>query len=212
MTCDQIKSLVGWFHDGELGSADAKLIREHLKDCPDCAAELAGLRELDRASRRLPAPMVPADLWDRIASRLPISVNTSRSWSIGRRRFLAAAGMVAAGIVSGVLIYGRSRRGMPGPEVPLAPGGMQPRDPIRANLAVLSPDDRRLVDVQQICVADGCGARLGEGGPPRKVVLQNEPVFLCCEGCAQWARAHPIEALAKLHTLEHRPENPGQGP
>jgi len=215
MTCDKIKSLIGWFHDGELNSADRQQVAEHLEHCPNCAAELGGLRELDRASRYLAARVVPANLWDRIASRLPLSesgVNTSPSRLVGRRRFLAAAGMVAAGIVTGALIYGRGRRGMPGSDVPLAPGGMEPRDPIRANLAMLGPDDRRLVDVQRVCVADGCGARLGEGGPPRKVVLQNQPIFFCCEECARWARAHPTEALAKLHTLEHRDDRSGKEP
>jgi hypothetical protein len=215
MNCDKIKSLVGWFHDGELNAADARLVAEHLDHCPDCVADLAGLRELDRASRNLAKPIVPADLWDGIASRLPLSaggINTGQRRLVARRSFLVAAGMAAAGIITGVVVYGRARRGMPKLIGPPAPGGMERSDPIPANLAMFGPEDRRLVEEQRICIADGCGARLGEGGPPRKVVLQNQPVFLCCEGCEQWARAHPAEALAKLNTLEHRHDKSGKEP
>jgi hypothetical protein len=42
--------------------------------------------------------------------------------------------------------------------------------------------------------------------------LQDQPIFLCCEECAQWARAHPAEALAKLHTLEQQHERLGKEP
>jgi hypothetical protein len=214
MNCDKIKSLIGWFHDGELSPPDTRLVAEHLEQCPGCAAELASLRDLDRASRRIATPVVPGDLWDRIAARLPHSnggVNTRGMRLFSRRRFLLAAGTLAAGIIAGIVVFRPARRKAPDVNAPMAPDGMG-SDPIQANLATLGPDDRRLVAVQRICIADGCGARLGEGGPPRKVVLQNQPVFLCCEGCAQWARAHPAEVLAKLHTLEHRHDKSGKEP
>jgi hypothetical protein len=215
MTCDKIKSLIGWFHDGELNAADRQLVAEHLEHCPNCAAELGGLRELDRASRRLAMPVVPADLWDKIASRLPLTsggVSTNRNRLFARRRFLLAAGVAAAGIITGIVVYRPGRR-KPGEfDIPTVPGSTGPSDPIQVNLASLGPDDRRLVEAQRVCVADGCGARLGEGGPPRKVVLQNQPIFFCCEQCAQWAKAHPSEALAKLYTLEHRGEKSEKEP
>jgi hypothetical protein len=210
MNCDKIKSLIGWFHDGELDPANTTLVAEHLEHCPDCAAELAGLRELDRASRHLAAPTIPSDLWDRISGRLPLSsngVNKSHNSFFARRRFLLTAGTLAAGIIAGIVVYRSRVPKAPEPNAPGAPNGAGPSDPIQVNLASLAPDDRHLVLVQRICVADGCGARLGADGPPRKVVLKNEPIFLCCDGCAQWARAHPSEALAKLHALEH-----GDGP
>jgi hypothetical protein len=213
MNCDKVKSLVGWFHDGELNAADRQLVVEHVEHCRECAAELANLRELDRASRCLATPMVPADLWDRIAKRLPHpgrGINTSRSPVVARRRFVFAAGTLAAAIITGIVVYWPARRKTPELDAPMAPGGMGPSDPIQVNLASLDPDDRRLVEIQRICVADGCGARLGEGGAPRKVVLQNRPVFFCCEACERWARTHPAEALAKLHTQEHRQEESGK--
>jgi Putative zinc-finger len=215
MNCDKIKSLVGWFHDGELDPADSRLVAEHLEHCPDCAAELAGLRELDKAGQRLPEAAVPADLWDRIASRLPGSdsaTQPARNPLVTRRRFLLASGMLAAGIMVGVIAYGPARRKLPGLDGPKIPVGPAPTDPTQANLALLAPEDRRLVLVQRICVADGCGARLGADAPPQKVVLQNQPVFFCCKECAQWAREHPAQALAKLHSLEHRDEGSGKEP
>jgi hypothetical protein len=215
MNCDKVKSLIGWFHDGELSAADNQMVAEHLEHCPDCAAELAGLKELDRTSKWLATPTVPAGLWDRIASRLPHSnrgVNTGRNRLGSRRRFLLAVGTVAAGIITGIVAYWRPPRKLLEFNPPITPHDPGPSDSIQANLASLTPDDRRLVEAQRICLADGCGARLGEGGPPRRVVLQNQPIFFCCEGCERWARTHPSAALAKLHRLEHRDGKSGHEP
>jgi hypothetical protein len=70
------------------------------------------------------------------------------------------------------------------------------------NLARLDPEDRRRAESQSICGSGECASRLGAGGTPVKAVLQGEPVFFCCEECERWARAHPAETLAKLHSLE----------
>jgi hypothetical protein len=52
---------------------------------------------------------------------------------------------------------------------------------ISANLAQLSPEDRKLAEAQRICpVTEN---RLGSMGPPVKVALEGQPVFLCCDGC-----------------------------
>jgi hypothetical protein len=35
-------------------------------------------------------------------------------------------------------------------------------------------------------------------GPPVKVVLNGEPVFLCCQGCVQSAKANPEATIARV--------------
>jgi hypothetical protein len=213
MNCEKAKSLLNSFYDGELTAADHKLVGEHIKHCPDCAAELAAFTDLDRASRQLVPPDPPAELWERISERLLVHgplVAAVRTRSLGRRRFFAAAGILAASLVGGFLTYRithpRNADDAGVLDLPIIPGGMRQPQPILVNhLNLLSPDDRRAVESQQTCAADGCVAQLGADGPPVKLVLQKKTVFFCCEECEQWGIKHPAQTLTKLHKLlEHQ--------
>jgi hypothetical protein len=53
---------------------------------------------------------------------------------------------------------------------------------IAANMAKLSPADRELAAAQGFC-AVMVDNRLGTMGPPLKISVGSEVVFLCCEGC-----------------------------
>jgi Cu(I)/Ag(I) efflux system membrane fusion protein len=72
---------------------------------------------------------------------------------------------------------------------------------IKAALAKLTAADRRLAAVQQFCPIQE-GNRLGSMGPPAKVVLEGQAVFLCCPGCVNEAREHPHQTLEKLERLK----------
>ena len=72
---------------------------------------------------------------------------------------------------------------------------------IRANLARLSPEDRQLAEEQKYCVIENDN-RLGEMGPPVKVVIKDQPVFLCCKGCKKQAEKDPDKTLAKVKELK----------
>jgi uncharacterized protein (TIGR02231 family) len=74
---------------------------------------------------------------------------------------------------------------------------------VKAALAKLSPEDRRLAEAQVICAID-TESHLGISGPPIKVMLKGQPVFLCCKGCAAEAREHPDETLAMVEKLKAR--------
>jgi Putative zinc-finger len=208
MNCDKAKSLLGWFFDGELSASDSQLVAEHVEHCPECAAKLAALADLESISRHLPQPAPSRDLWDQIARRLPGAVvgKVARPQAVGRRRFMVAAGVLAASVVGGLVTYRITRRGTSEgagtPPVPIIPSPSSQADLIVTNLALLDPEDRRLAQRQRTCAAVGCSAPLGAGGTPVKIVLQGTPVFACCKECGQWARNHPTEAVAKVHTLE----------
>ncbi|MBX9792618.1 MAG: efflux RND transporter periplasmic adaptor subunit [Pirellulales bacterium] len=67
---------------------------------------------------------------------------------------------------------------------------------IVAALSELSPEDRALVERQQICpVAE---YRLGAMGTPKKVDVHGTPVFICCDGCRDALLSEPEKYLAKL--------------
>jgi multidrug efflux pump subunit AcrA (membrane-fusion protein) len=71
---------------------------------------------------------------------------------------------------------------------------------VKENLAKLSAEDRRLAEEQTFCAVQN-DTRLGEMGVPVKVVLEGQPVFLCCKGCKKEAEADPAKTLAKAREL-----------
>ncbi len=79
-----------------------------------------------------------------------------------------------------------------------------PDDPdakIEAALAALSPEDHRLADAQRFCPVLPKN-RLGVMGTPVKLMIDGQPVFICCEGCRTSALEKPQETLAKVQKLK----------
>ena len=65
-----------------------------------------------------------------------------------------------------------------------------------ANLAKLSSVDRALAEKQKVCPVSG--EELGSMGPPIKIDVKGQPVFICCDGCREKLLATPDEYLAEL--------------
>lgn len=73
---------------------------------------------------------------------------------------------------------------------------MTPVDEGNDGVGELSPEDAQLVAKQGICpVAE---MELGSMGMPVKVMVEDRPVFICCEGCRKRLLAEPAKYLAKL--------------
>ncbi|MGE5195128.1 MAG: efflux RND transporter periplasmic adaptor subunit [Deltaproteobacteria bacterium] len=68
-------------------------------------------------------------------------------------------------------------------------------------LARLSTEDRKIAEKQQFCPVLP-GNRLGSMGVPIKLMIENQPVFVCCDGCSKTAREKPLETLAKVKKLK----------
>ena len=87
-------------------------------------------------------------------------------------------------------------------------GGSQPParsahdvDEVAAERAKLSPEDRVLVDIQEWC-AVSTDERLGSMGPPLKLDINGQPVFVCCKGCKRRAEADPDKTLKTVADLK----------
>jgi Cu(I)/Ag(I) efflux system membrane fusion protein len=82
---------------------------------------------------------------------------------------------------------------------PSTPADMDAK--VKAALARLSAEDRRLAEAQGTCpvLKD---SRLGSMGVPVKLMLNKQPVFLCCEGCVAKARKNPGQTLARVEELK----------
>lgn len=72
---------------------------------------------------------------------------------------------------------------------------------IEANLAALSPEDREAVVAQGFCPVMTESA-LGSMGPPIKVDVNGQTVFVCCKGCGKKAQANPEKTLATVAELQ----------
>ena len=71
---------------------------------------------------------------------------------------------------------------------------------IRANLAKLPEKDRKLAEAQKYCAVE-TDDRLGATGVPEKIMIKDQPVFLCCKGCEGEAESDPDATLKKAEEL-----------
>jgi hypothetical protein len=74
-------------------------------------------------------------------------------------------------------------------------------DEITTALAQLPAEDRLQAEAQKYCAVEKEN-RLGSMGAPVKVMIEGEPVFLCCAGCEDSARENPKETLATIAKLK----------
>jgi hypothetical protein len=114
-------------------------------------------------------------------------------------RMLAFPSLFA--LLSALILTG-CQQGGPGKPGDTAAAGHSETDDtkIEANLAQLTPEDRLIVEEQKFCPIMNA-ERLGSMGPPVKVVLQDEPVFVCCKKCQKKAEASPERTLVKAKEL-----------
>lgn len=70
----------------------------------------------------------------------------------------------------------------------------------RANFAQLSEEDRALAAAQGYCAVTS--EPLGSMGPPIKLIVNEQPVFICCEGCKEKAQSNPTLTIAKVEELK----------
>jgi hypothetical protein len=81
---------------------------------------------------------------------------------------------------------------------------------IRETRAKLSPEDRALVEAQEWCVVNDDDRLGGSMGPPVKLTIKGQPVFICCKGCRAEAEANPDKTLAKLEELKAKKKAEGK--
>jgi hypothetical protein len=68
------------------------------------------------------------------------------------------------------------------------------------SFAKLSPEDRALAEAQGYCAVTS--EPLGSMGPPLKLVVNDQAVFICCKGCESSAKSNPDKTLAKVAELK----------
>lgn len=110
MKCSEVQEMLSAYCDGELADAQRSRLSDHLRNCSDCAEELAGFERLSEMAKALSTPVPPKHSWKDLeqqldqqsANEMPVaeSVNRSRSlpYFAPKMIALAAAVLVAVGI------------------------------------------------------------------------------------------------------------------
>jgi uncharacterized protein (TIGR03000 family) len=78
---------------------------------------------------------------------------------------------------------------------------------ITAALAELPEEDRKSAEQQRFCAVQTHNP-LGAMGRPFKLTIKGQPLFLCCEDCAEVARKNPDDTLAKAKELKAKNARP----
>jgi hypothetical protein len=143
-----------------------------------------------------------------------------RGLQLGQRVVTAGAFLVDAesrlNPAASSLYFGSTgvKSGEPVASTKTAPSSESDAAKIRKARNELDSEDRILVDEQEYCPVLEKN-HLGSMGKPFKLLMNGQPVYLCCQGCEKEALAHPDETLAKVEALKrkvksslHRHTNP----
>jgi Cu(I)/Ag(I) efflux system membrane fusion protein len=104
---------------------------------------------------------------------------------------------------AGSIYFGGSGSGSGASSMVRATTPEDPEAKIAANLASLPPSDRELAEQQRFC-AVLTASPLGSMGPPLKLSLGGQTVFLCCSGCKKQAEANPQKAADRARELRSK--------
>ena len=90
---------------------------------------------------------------------------------------------------------------------PTSDAGLQAQ--VKGNLDQLAEQDRKLAAEQKFCPITE--ERLGdpEMGVPIKIMVKDQPVFLCCKGCKSSALKNPDKTLARVEELKEKVKKEG---
>lgn len=107
-----------------------------------------------------------------------------------------------------IYIGGSSAGGGPASSKTVRPSTPEDTDAkIDLALGKLGPEERKLAVAQKFCpvLTD---SRLGSMGVPVKVLINNQPVFVCCNGCSKRAAKSADETLKKVAELRAKGSKP----
>ena len=70
MNCEDVCDLLALSAAGLLEAGEERQVREHIRECAECAARLDSLAEVAAELRSLPAPPVPAHVTARVSAEM----------------------------------------------------------------------------------------------------------------------------------------------
>lgn len=193
---------------GAKSGSTVSTVRPSTPEDPDAQVE-AALAALSPEDRRLAeaqkfCPVLPDNLLGSMGTPVKLIVD-------GKPVFVCCSGCKAGALANPAATLAKLERAAEAAGAPRDPLAVEEHpathealdDPeIVAALAKLAPEDRALAESQRYCAVLNDN-RLGSMGPPVKLIVDGQPVFLCCEGCQKRALADPQTTVAKVKKLRH---------
>jgi hypothetical protein len=96
-------------------------------------------------------------------------------------------------------IVGCGQNSAPPPVAEQKPPEKAPSTDEEKALAELPAASRKRAELQKVCAVSG--EPLGSMGKPVELMIENQPVFLCCEHCRKSALKDPKKTLDKVKEL-----------
>lgn len=195
MTCDEARTLLDAYMDGELGIERSLELERHLESCPSCAAELASRRALGSALRdRLEYHTAPLALHRAVRNELqraeaPSGASATRRVTPAWMR-MAASFILVAGLSSALTYYGAPRD-----------GDVIPNEVFASHVRGVQSGDR-LVDVvssDRHTVKPWLDAKLDFAAPVKDLASEGYPLV---GGRVDYIDGHTVAALV-YHSRKH---------
>lgn len=118
MNCDECRANLPEYGLDTLDEAQALAMREHLIACADCRAELAAFERLDELMAPVEHVSADRDLWAGVSARMKPRQTAAPRWFAPRWQLaLAAAAVILALAVGGVMMNGKTPALTPGSEM-----------------------------------------------------------------------------------------------
>jgi cytoskeletal protein RodZ len=166
ITCQRARDLLDGYLLDELDPADARLLADHVRGCPGCAAEMAGATRLLGILGSLPEVVPTADLDERIfvaAIADRDRRHEHRGWLSDLRLYvlrgtLRTTGVLAATVavvlaLGAALVFATGSLFRPGPQV-VTPASIEPSAPATVQPVTAAPSDGSTVVTMPPAVTD----------------------------------------------------------
>ncbi len=82
------------------------------------------------------------------------------------------------------------------------------RPPIHVSVAAISEADRPFVNQQRVCPVTNTG--LNNHGVPIKLIVGNQPLYVCCKGCIEKVQNNPQHFLTKAAAAKRENRQPSR--
>ena len=107
MNCNEVKSLLSLFHDGELAPEERRFVAEHIASCASCSQQLESIRRISDLVDTTPVPDVPGTLLARIERSLVSHGRTAArsGFSLRSRSAVAILTASAAILLVGLFVW-----------------------------------------------------------------------------------------------------------
>ncbi len=124
-----------------------------------------------------------------------LKVDVDLSSVAGRQVSLDFQLVGVSGASNGRIVY-RDVAAVPASRIPTV-AAQEPRQHLKVEIVPVIPADTTLIQKQANCpVMD---EPLGSMGGPIKLLVDGQPIFLCCKGCVKKVKATPEKYLAMVH-------------